>query len=106
MSKKTLTIALMDPPYESENLTTAFRIKKVRRSTPSGISCEIKWSEQPSGSSVPAPCGTFIELRPSSGILPSPFETCFNTGGQLSESLTRDLPTRTVLVDEVQSRLI
>ena len=26
MSKKTLTIALMDPPYESENLTTAFRI--------------------------------------------------------------------------------
>jgi tRNA 2-thiouridine synthesizing protein D len=26
MSKKTFTIALMDPPYESENLTTAFRI--------------------------------------------------------------------------------
>ena len=26
MSKKTLTIALMDPPYESENITTAFRI--------------------------------------------------------------------------------
>ncbi len=26
MSKKTLTITLMDPPYESENLTTAFRI--------------------------------------------------------------------------------
>jgi tRNA 2-thiouridine synthesizing protein D len=26
MSKKTLTFALMDPPYESENLTTAFRI--------------------------------------------------------------------------------
>jgi tRNA 2-thiouridine synthesizing protein D len=29
MSKKTLTIALMDPPYESENLTTAFRILAV-----------------------------------------------------------------------------
>lgn len=26
MSQKTLTFALMDPPYESENLTTAFRI--------------------------------------------------------------------------------
>lgn len=26
MSKKSLTFALMDPPYESENLTTAFRI--------------------------------------------------------------------------------
>ena len=26
MAKKTLSIALMDPPYESENLTTAFRI--------------------------------------------------------------------------------
>jgi tRNA 2-thiouridine synthesizing protein D len=26
MSQKTFTIALMDPPYESENLTTAFRI--------------------------------------------------------------------------------
>jgi tRNA 2-thiouridine synthesizing protein D len=26
MSRKTFTIALMDPPYESENLTTAFRI--------------------------------------------------------------------------------
>ena len=26
MSQKTITIALMDPPYESENLTTAFRI--------------------------------------------------------------------------------
>lgn len=26
MTKKTLTFALMDPPYESENLTTAFRI--------------------------------------------------------------------------------
>ena len=26
MPQKTLTIALMDPPYESENLTTAFRI--------------------------------------------------------------------------------
>jgi tRNA 2-thiouridine synthesizing protein D len=26
MSKKTISIALMDPPYESENLTTAFRI--------------------------------------------------------------------------------
>jgi tRNA 2-thiouridine synthesizing protein D len=26
MSKKTLTFALMDPPYESANLTTAFRI--------------------------------------------------------------------------------
>jgi tRNA 2-thiouridine synthesizing protein D len=26
MEKKTLTFALMDPPYESENLTTAFRI--------------------------------------------------------------------------------
>lgn len=29
MSKKTLSIALMDPPYESENLTTAFRILDV-----------------------------------------------------------------------------
>src|SRR5258706_7778391 len=29
MSRKTLTIALMDPPYESENLTTAFRILDV-----------------------------------------------------------------------------
>ena len=29
MSKKTLTIALMDPPYESENLTTAFRILDI-----------------------------------------------------------------------------
>lgn len=27
--KKTLTIALMDPPYESENVTTAFRIMDV-----------------------------------------------------------------------------
>ena len=27
--KKTLTFALMDPPYESENLTTAFRILNV-----------------------------------------------------------------------------
>lgn len=26
MEKKSITIALMDPPYESENLTTAFRI--------------------------------------------------------------------------------
>ena len=26
MSKKTLTLALMDPPYESANTTTAFRI--------------------------------------------------------------------------------
>jgi tRNA 2-thiouridine synthesizing protein D len=26
MSAKTITIALMDPPYESENLTTAFRL--------------------------------------------------------------------------------
>jgi tRNA 2-thiouridine synthesizing protein D len=26
MSQKTLTFALMDPPYESENLTTAFRL--------------------------------------------------------------------------------
>jgi tRNA 2-thiouridine synthesizing protein D len=26
MSQKTFAIALMDPPYESENLTTAFRI--------------------------------------------------------------------------------
>src|SRR4029450_2954184 len=26
MSRKTFSIALMDPPYESENLTTAFRI--------------------------------------------------------------------------------
>lgn len=26
MVKKTLTFALMDPPYESENLTTAFRV--------------------------------------------------------------------------------
>jgi tRNA 2-thiouridine synthesizing protein D len=29
MSQKTLTIALMDPPYESENTTTAFRILDV-----------------------------------------------------------------------------
>src|SRR5437773_1500926 len=29
MSTKTLTIALMDPPYECENLTTAFRILDV-----------------------------------------------------------------------------
>src|SRR5258706_7854589 len=29
MSNTTLTIALMDPPYESENLTTAFRILDV-----------------------------------------------------------------------------
>jgi tRNA 2-thiouridine synthesizing protein D len=29
MSKKTLTVALMDPPYESENTTTAFRIFDV-----------------------------------------------------------------------------
>jgi tRNA 2-thiouridine synthesizing protein D len=29
MSKKTLTILLMDPPYESANLTTAFRILDV-----------------------------------------------------------------------------
>jgi tRNA 2-thiouridine synthesizing protein D len=29
MTKKTLAIALMDPPYESENLTTAFRILDV-----------------------------------------------------------------------------
>src|SRR5687767_2844300 len=29
MPSKTLTIALMDPPYESENLTTAFRILDV-----------------------------------------------------------------------------
>src|SRR5258708_34002913 len=29
MAKKTLTIALMDPPYESENVTTAFRILDV-----------------------------------------------------------------------------
>jgi tRNA 2-thiouridine synthesizing protein D len=29
MSQKTITIALMDPPYESENLTTAFRILDV-----------------------------------------------------------------------------
>jgi sulfur relay (sulfurtransferase) complex TusBCD TusD component (DsrE family) len=29
VSKKTLTFALMDPPYESENLTTAFRILDV-----------------------------------------------------------------------------
>lgn len=27
--KKTLTFALMDPPYESENLTTAFRLLDV-----------------------------------------------------------------------------
>ena len=27
--KKTITILLMDPPYESENLTTAFRIMDV-----------------------------------------------------------------------------
>jgi tRNA 2-thiouridine synthesizing protein D len=26
MSKKVISVALMDPPYESENLTTAFRI--------------------------------------------------------------------------------
>src|SRR5215831_3435749 len=26
MSKKTVTLSLMDPPYESENLTTAFRL--------------------------------------------------------------------------------
>lgn len=26
MTRKTLTFALMDPPYESENITTAFRI--------------------------------------------------------------------------------
>ncbi|HYC56739.1 MAG TPA: DsrE family protein [Candidatus Binatia bacterium] len=26
MTRKTITFALMDPPYESENLTTAFRI--------------------------------------------------------------------------------
>jgi len=29
MSKTTLTFALMDPPYESENLTTAFRMLDV-----------------------------------------------------------------------------
>jgi tRNA 2-thiouridine synthesizing protein D len=29
MSQKTFAIALMDPPYESENLTTAFRILNV-----------------------------------------------------------------------------
>src|SRR5436309_3221547 len=29
MSQKTFAIALMDPPYESENLTTAFRILDV-----------------------------------------------------------------------------
>ena len=29
MSKKTLTFVLMDPPYESENLTTAFRLLDV-----------------------------------------------------------------------------
>jgi tRNA 2-thiouridine synthesizing protein D len=29
MSKKTLTFALMDPPYESANLTTAFRLLDV-----------------------------------------------------------------------------
>ena len=29
MSKKSLTFALMDPPYESENLTTAFRLMDV-----------------------------------------------------------------------------
>src|SRR5690349_22260715 len=29
MAQKTFTIALMDPPYESENLTTAFRILGV-----------------------------------------------------------------------------
>ena len=29
MSTKTLTFALMDPPYETENLTTAFRILDV-----------------------------------------------------------------------------
>src|SRR5882757_131829 len=29
MTTKTLTFALMDPPYESENLTTAFRILEI-----------------------------------------------------------------------------
>ena len=29
MSKKTLTFVLMDPPYESENLTTAFRLLDI-----------------------------------------------------------------------------
>ena len=29
MSSKTIAIALMDPPYESENLTTAFRLLAV-----------------------------------------------------------------------------
>src|SRR3954467_8198106 len=29
MSTKTLTFALMDPPYESENLTTAFRLLDI-----------------------------------------------------------------------------
>lgn len=29
MSKKTLTFALMDPPYESENVTTAFRLLEI-----------------------------------------------------------------------------
>ena len=28
-TKKTLTFALMDPPYESENLTTAFRLLEI-----------------------------------------------------------------------------
>jgi sulfur relay (sulfurtransferase) complex TusBCD TusD component (DsrE family) len=29
MAQRTFTVALMDPPYESENLTTAFRILEV-----------------------------------------------------------------------------
>ena len=29
MSRKTFAIALMDPPYESENLTTAFRLLDI-----------------------------------------------------------------------------
>jgi tRNA 2-thiouridine synthesizing protein D len=29
MPQKTITVALMDPPYESENLTTAFRLLDV-----------------------------------------------------------------------------
>ena len=29
MPKKTIAVALMDPPYESENITTAFRILAV-----------------------------------------------------------------------------
>jgi len=29
MAQKTITLALMDPPYESENLTTASRILDV-----------------------------------------------------------------------------